>query len=60
MRCLPVAPHDDTDLLVNPRPTRIQFGQMPGADDILVSAIVGNSSVSHMGVVVRHLCQDCR
>ena len=28
MSCLPVTPHDNTDLLVNSEPTRIQFGLM--------------------------------
>ena len=32
MRCLPVTPHENTELLVNPGPTRIQIGHMTQYD----------------------------
>ena len=54
MRCLPVTPHENTELLVNPGPTRIQIGHMTQYD------IMKYSSVSRMGLQVGHFCRDCR
>ena len=57
MRCLPVTPHENTELLVNPGPTRIQIGHMTQYDIIKYSIVhvhvdiaQSGSSVSRMGL----------
>ena len=37
MRCLPVTPHENTELLVNPGPTRIQIGHMTQYDIVKIA-----------------------
>ena len=39
MRCLPVTPHENTELLVNPGPTRIQIGHMTQYDIVKYSTV---------------------
>ena len=39
MRCLPVTPHENTELLVNPGPTRIQIGHMTQYDIVKYSIV---------------------
>ena len=39
MRSLPVTPHENTELLVNPGPTRIQIGHMTQYDIIKYSIV---------------------
>ena len=39
MRCLPVTPHENTELLVNPGPTRIQIGHMTQYDIMKYSIV---------------------
>ena len=36
MRCLPVTPHENTELLVNSGPTRIQIGHMTQYDIVKI------------------------
>ena len=47
MRCLPVTPHENTELLVNPGPTRIQIGHM-------IQYEVIKYSIVHADIVVHH------
>ena len=39
MRCLPVTPHENTELLVNPGPIRIQIGHMTQYDIMKYSIV---------------------
>ena len=39
MRCLPVTPHENTELLVNLGPTRIQIGHMTQYDIVKYSIV---------------------
>ena len=39
MRCLPVTPHENTELLVNPGPNRIHIGHMTQYDIMKYSIV---------------------
>ena len=39
MCCLPVTPHENTEFLVNPGPTRIQIGHMTQYDIVKYSTV---------------------
>ena len=39
MGCLPVTPHENTEFLVNPGPTRIQIGHMTQYDIVKYSIV---------------------
>ena len=39
MRCLPVTPHENTEFLVNPGPSRIQIGHMTQYDIVKYSIV---------------------